>query len=202
MTEQWLVRSDEARTDTPSTDRRVRAALVTSMRVGIPLLHEHVSRVLGVDIFEQQGEQLVALALLDIYSHALIDGEMVGFRPRRLRTTAWLTVSCTPAPIEKAEPNERQEGPVEHVNGRRNSRPRARHRPADAGRCRFSLGRVRPGYAVTSVSGAVWLGRSSSSSPVRRAWAKPKRTSTAMTPARQKAAIAHQKAMAAIRLKP
>ena len=77
MTEQWLVRSDEARTDTPSTDRRVRAALVTSMRVGIPLLHEHVSRVLGVDIFEQQGEQLVALALLDIYSHALIDGETV-----------------------------------------------------------------------------------------------------------------------------
>ena len=77
MTEQWLVRSDEARTDTPSTDRRVRAALVTSMRVGIPLLHEHVSRVLGVDIFEQQGEQLVALALLDIYSDALIDGETV-----------------------------------------------------------------------------------------------------------------------------
>ena len=27
---------------------------------------------------------------------------------------------------------------------------------------------------MTSVSGAVWLGRSSSSSPVRRAWATPK----------------------------
>ena len=73
MTEQWLVRSDEARPDTPSTDRRVRAALVTSTKVGIPLLHEHVSRVLGVDIFEQEGERLAALALLDIYSHSLID---------------------------------------------------------------------------------------------------------------------------------
>ncbi len=73
MTEQWLVRSDEARPHTPSTDRRVRAALVTSTKVGIPLLHEHVSRVLGVDIFEQEGERLAALALLDIYSHSLID---------------------------------------------------------------------------------------------------------------------------------
>ena len=57
-------------------------------------------------------------------------------------------------------------------------------------------------YAVTSVLCGVWLGRSSSFSPVRRAWAKPSPTSTAMTPARQNAAIAHHKAMAAIRLKP
>ena len=73
MTEQWLVRSDEVRVDAPTTDRRIRAALVTAMKIGIPLLHEHVSRALGVDIFEQEGERLVALALLDIYSHALID---------------------------------------------------------------------------------------------------------------------------------
>jgi AcrR family transcriptional regulator len=73
LTEQWLVRSDDARTDTPTTDRRIRAALVTAMKVGIPLLHDHVSRTLGVDIFAHEGEQLVALALFDIYSHALID---------------------------------------------------------------------------------------------------------------------------------
>ena len=73
MTEQWLVRSDEARMDVPTTDRTMRAALVTAMNVGIPLLHEHVSRAVGVDILEQEGERRVALALLDIYSHALID---------------------------------------------------------------------------------------------------------------------------------
>ena len=73
MTEQWLVRSDEVRVDAPTTDRRIRAVLVTAMKIGIPLLHEHVSRALGEDIFDQEGERLVALALLDIYSHTLID---------------------------------------------------------------------------------------------------------------------------------
>ena len=73
MTEQWLVRSDEIRVDSPTTDRKTRAVLVTAMKIGIPLLHEHVSRTLGEDIFEPEGERLVALTLLDIYSHVLID---------------------------------------------------------------------------------------------------------------------------------
>jgi AcrR family transcriptional regulator len=73
MTEQWLARSDASRPDAPSVERRIRAALVTAMKVGIPLLQEHVSRALGVDMFEPEGERLVALGLLDIYSHALID---------------------------------------------------------------------------------------------------------------------------------
>lgn len=72
-TEQWLVRADEARSDPPLIDRRIRAALVTAMAVGVPLLHEHVSRVLGTDTFEPEGARLVALALLDIYSHKLLD---------------------------------------------------------------------------------------------------------------------------------
>ncbi len=74
ITEQWLARADGARCDTPTIDRRIRAALVTAMKVGIPLLHEHVSRALGVDMFSPDGERLVALGLLDIYSHKLIDG--------------------------------------------------------------------------------------------------------------------------------
>jgi AcrR family transcriptional regulator len=73
MTEPWIARSDETREDPPAIDRKVRAALVTAMKVGIPLLHEHVSRAIGVDMFEPEGERLVALALLDIYSHALVD---------------------------------------------------------------------------------------------------------------------------------
>lgn len=76
MTEAWLERADEARTDAPTVDRRVRAALVTAMKVAIPLLHDHVSRALGADMFEPEGERLVALALLDIYSHPLIDGRV------------------------------------------------------------------------------------------------------------------------------
>ncbi len=76
-TEQWLVRADATRSDPPVIDRRIRAALVTAMAVGVPLLHEHVSRVLGTDSFEPEGERLVALALLDIYSHELLDQEAV-----------------------------------------------------------------------------------------------------------------------------
>lgn len=76
MTEAWLARADDSRTDTPTVDRRIRAALVTAMKIGIPLLHEHVSRALGTDMFGPEGERLTALALLDIYSHALIDEDV------------------------------------------------------------------------------------------------------------------------------
>jgi AcrR family transcriptional regulator len=73
MTEQWLSRADEVRPDPPAIDPRIRAALITAMKVGIPLLHDHVSRALGTDMFEPEGERLVALALIDIYSHKLLD---------------------------------------------------------------------------------------------------------------------------------
>ena len=76
MTEAWLVRADDSRTDSPTIDRRVRAALVTAMKIGIPLLHEHVSRALGTDMFGPEGDRLIALGLLDIYSHALIDDDV------------------------------------------------------------------------------------------------------------------------------
>jgi AcrR family transcriptional regulator len=76
MTEAWLALADDARTDTPTVDRRVRAALITAMKIGVPLLHEHVSRALGTDMFGPDGDRLVALALLDIYSHALIDQDV------------------------------------------------------------------------------------------------------------------------------
>jgi AcrR family transcriptional regulator len=72
-TEQWLALADDGRRDLPAVDRRTRAALVTAMAVGIPLLHEHVSRALGADMFSPEGDRLMALGLLDIYSHKLID---------------------------------------------------------------------------------------------------------------------------------
>ena len=73
MTEHWLRRADETRSDPPFVDLHTRAAVVTAMATGIPLLRDHVSRAVGADIFEPMGDRLVALALLDIYSHELID---------------------------------------------------------------------------------------------------------------------------------
>ena len=73
MTELWLARADDRRAAPPAVDRRIRAALVTAMVVGIPLLHEHVSRARGTDMFEPEGDRMMALALLDVYAHPLID---------------------------------------------------------------------------------------------------------------------------------
>jgi TetR/AcrR family transcriptional regulator, regulator of cefoperazone and chloramphenicol sensitivity len=82
-TEQWLTRADQARADPPddapadppAVSLRIRAALVTAMAMGIPLLHEHVSRALGYDMFSAEGDRLLALGLLDIYSHTLLDAQ-------------------------------------------------------------------------------------------------------------------------------
>jgi len=84
MTEHWVTRADESRPDPPTVDRRIRAAIVTAMKVGIPLLHDHVSRALGTDMFEPDGDRLLALALLDIYSHRLLDEEAASGAGARL----------------------------------------------------------------------------------------------------------------------
>lgn len=76
LSEQWIARADENRPDPPFIDRRTRAAVINAMALGIPLLHEHLSRVLGVDTLGPEGDRRVALALLDIYSHALVSPEL------------------------------------------------------------------------------------------------------------------------------
>ncbi len=86
MTEQWLARADEGRSGPPAVDRRARAAVVTAMAAGIPLLHDHVSRAMGTDMFSPDGDRLIALALLDIYSHQLLSVDLAasagaGFAP-------------------------------------------------------------------------------------------------------------------------
>jgi len=86
MTEQWLARADDVRSDPPAVDRRIRAAVVTAMAAGIPLLNEHVSRALGADMFAPDGDRMLALALLDIYSHSVISQDIAssaeaGFGP-------------------------------------------------------------------------------------------------------------------------
>jgi TetR/AcrR family transcriptional regulator, regulator of cefoperazone and chloramphenicol sensitivity len=58
---------------TYASDPETRAAVFIAMVLGIPLLREHLSRALGVDSYSAEGDHRVALALLDIYSHAVID---------------------------------------------------------------------------------------------------------------------------------
>ncbi|NLT57313.1 MAG: helix-turn-helix transcriptional regulator [Actinomycetales bacterium] len=76
VTEPWIAWADADRGDPPVVDRRTRAAVLNAMALGVPLLHAHLSRVLGVDVFSPEGDRLIALALLDLYSHALLSPEL------------------------------------------------------------------------------------------------------------------------------
>jgi AcrR family transcriptional regulator len=84
LTEQWIIRADANRTDPPMQDTRTRAAVINAMAMGVPLMREHLSRVLGVDTFSPEGNRQVALALLDIYSHALVTPDLAA------TATTWL----------------------------------------------------------------------------------------------------------------
>jgi AcrR family transcriptional regulator len=76
LTEQWVALVDQDATEPYAADRLARAAVVTAMAMGVPLLHEHLSRVLGVDTFSPEGDRRVARALIDIYSHTLVSPEL------------------------------------------------------------------------------------------------------------------------------
>jgi AcrR family transcriptional regulator len=75
MCEQWLVVGDASRPDPPEIDRKARAAVITAMGLAIPILAQHVSRGLGVDISTPEGDQKLARALIDIYSHPMLSPE-------------------------------------------------------------------------------------------------------------------------------
>ncbi|MCW2901169.1 MAG: putative transcriptional regulator, TetR family [Streptosporangiaceae bacterium] len=75
LTEPWLADADKTRPDPPDVDRRTRATVITAMALGITVLHQHVSRGMGVDPFSPEGDQLLARTLIDIYSHPLLGPE-------------------------------------------------------------------------------------------------------------------------------
>lgn len=77
MTEQWIAIADAGRTDPPPADVRIRAAVLNAMKMGVGLLHEHVSRAAGVDIFTPEGDRLLAVAMLDIFSHDVMSPDLV-----------------------------------------------------------------------------------------------------------------------------
>jgi TetR/AcrR family transcriptional regulator, regulator of cefoperazone and chloramphenicol sensitivity len=75
MTEQSLRETDKQRAERPAADMRTRAALLVAMSLGIPAFQAHISRSIGADVFGPEGDQRVALALLDIYSHPVITAD-------------------------------------------------------------------------------------------------------------------------------
>jgi AcrR family transcriptional regulator len=76
LTEEWLGDAEEFTGNQFFADRHTRAAVLSAMAMGVPLLREQLSRVLGVDTFSPEGDRRVAMALLDIYSHVLITPEL------------------------------------------------------------------------------------------------------------------------------
>lgn len=76
VTAQWLEVADKRNTYPVHTDRRARAGVLTAMVMGIPLLREHLDRVLGVDTLTPEGSKQISLVQLDLYTHTLITPEL------------------------------------------------------------------------------------------------------------------------------
>ncbi|MEV0621770.1 TetR/AcrR family transcriptional regulator [Nonomuraea sp. NPDC050404] len=89
MGEQWLARLDERRSDTPFANRKARATVGTAMALAVGILHEHVSRGLGADVSSEEGTHLLALTVLDLYSHPWLgQEEAAAYRDALNRTGA------------------------------------------------------------------------------------------------------------------
>ncbi|MGI5241584.1 helix-turn-helix domain-containing protein [Dactylosporangium sp. CA-139066] len=72
-TEEWMAKHAPDITD----DHRALAAVLVGMQSGLAVMHEHVSRALGIDVFSLEGHLRMAAALGDLYSHPLLDPEFV-----------------------------------------------------------------------------------------------------------------------------
>ena len=72
LSEQRLADADAARPDPPAVDRRTRAAVITAMALSVTVLHEHLSRAMGVEMFTPEGDLELARTLIDVYSHPLL----------------------------------------------------------------------------------------------------------------------------------
>lgn len=75
LSEEWLAEADEKRPDVPDVDRKARATVGTAMALAIAVLHKHVSRGMGVDLFTPEGDLLLARTLIDVYSHPMLSVE-------------------------------------------------------------------------------------------------------------------------------
>src|SRR5690349_6821549 len=73
LTEQWVHKMAPDVTD----DHQAFAAVLVGMQSGLLAMHEHVSRVLGVDMFTTQGHVRWAGALVDFYTNSLLSPDLV-----------------------------------------------------------------------------------------------------------------------------
>ncbi|OLT20809.1 hypothetical protein BJF78_35035 [Pseudonocardia sp. CNS-139] len=55
-----------------NSDAHTRAVVFTGMRLGLTVLHEHVSRALGVEMFSPEGSSRVGLATLDVVAPQIV----------------------------------------------------------------------------------------------------------------------------------
>ncbi|GAA1862558.1 TetR/AcrR family transcriptional regulator [Actinomadura bangladeshensis] len=63
--------------DTPDTrDPRAFSAAIVAMTVGVEVLHEHVSRVLGADTFTAEGSLRLRRALLEVFAGRMLGPEL------------------------------------------------------------------------------------------------------------------------------
>jgi AcrR family transcriptional regulator len=75
VTEQHLGGEDATRRG-GETDHRARATVLTAMKLGITVLHEHVSRALGTDLYGPQGAMRVGKAQLDLIQPEFLGREL------------------------------------------------------------------------------------------------------------------------------
>jgi AcrR family transcriptional regulator len=75
LTEEWLAAADKLRPEPSESDITARARVITAMALCIPLLHEHISRGLGVDVLSAAGIPVLGRAMLDFYSNPLLSKE-------------------------------------------------------------------------------------------------------------------------------
>ncbi|CPZ89769.1 TetR family transcriptional regulator [Mycobacteroides abscessus] len=75
MTEGWLAITDQNRAYPAAVDVKSRAAVITAMALAVPLLQQHVSRGLGVDIGTPEGDLKMAATLVDVYANPLLTPE-------------------------------------------------------------------------------------------------------------------------------
>lgn len=75
MTQEWLAAADQHRVVPAEVDLKSRATVITAMALAVPLLQQHVSRGLGVDVDSPEGDLKMAATLVDVYANPLLTAE-------------------------------------------------------------------------------------------------------------------------------
>ncbi|WP_424535159.1 TetR/AcrR family transcriptional regulator [Sphaerisporangium viridialbum] len=98
--EKWLATHGPDHTSDP----RAYAAVLVAMQAGLLVLHDHVSRALGADVFAPEGSLRMIRAMVDFHSHALLSPELAA------QAQAVLDELRAQQPPTAAEPDSAGEG--------------------------------------------------------------------------------------------